>query len=79
MSSSTRSNYMDMVTFIAGVALVLTALSGIVFLLLIGLIVSETVRSLYRLLRKEKALPPPDRAAERTYGQKYFERAVSKD
>ena len=68
-----------MVTFVAGLAIVLTALSAIVFMILIGLILYSTIDNLRRLMSKGEVLPPPDKAAERTYGQQYFDRAVSKD
>ena len=68
-----------MVTFVAGLAIVLTALSALVFLAIIILVCYGTIDNLRRIYRQNEVLPPPDKAAERTYGQQYFDRAVSKD
>lgn len=68
-----------MVTFVAGLAIVLTALSALVFLAIITLVCYGAIDNLRRFMSKKETLPPPDKAAERTYGQQYFDRAVSKD
>lgn len=68
-----------MVTFILWTACILTGLCALVFLA-VGVVVTMGVVNMWRKRRALRhPLPPPDRAAERTYGQQYFERAVKKD
>lgn len=70
-----------MADFVAITAVILTLLSVGVFAAIIGLVLWDLALSVAKR-RKRKArevLPPPDKAAERTYGQQYFHRAVSKD
>ena len=58
----------------------LSALAGIVVLIIVGVIAYGAIGSLYRAVtRKPEILPPPDRATRRTYDQQYFDKAVSKE
>lgn len=67
-----------MVDVIMWTAIIGTGLAAIVFLILFALILA----ALFNYIRGETnnhSLPPPERVAERMYGQQYFERAVKKD
>lgn len=63
-----------MVDFIMWVAIIGTGLCVLVFLSVLALIILMLGNSM-----KGRVLPPPDKAAERMYNQRYFDRAVSKD
>lgn len=63
-----------MVTFIMWVAIIGTGLCVLVFLSVLALIILMLGNSV-----KGYVLPPPDKAAERMYGQQYFDRTMSKD
>ena len=65
-----------MLNFIAWVAVISTGLSAIVFLAIIGLIFASVFDHFKR--KGNGNLPPPDKAAERRWSQKYFERAIDK-
>lgn len=67
-----------MVDVIMWVAIIGTGLAATVFLILFALMFA----ALFNYIREKTSshsLPPPDHAAERMYGQQYFERAVKKD
>lgn len=67
-----------MVDVIMWTAVVGTGLAALVFLLVVALMFA----SLFNYIRDKTnnhSLPPPERVAERMYGQQYFERAVKKD
>jgi len=67
-----------MLDVIIWTAIIGSALCVLVFLTLAVLILASGVD----MWRKKRALrhpiPPPDRAAERMYGQQYFDRAIGK-
>jgi Na+-transporting methylmalonyl-CoA/oxaloacetate decarboxylase gamma subunit len=63
-----------MVDFIMWVAIIGTGLCVLVFLSVLALIILMLGNSM-----KNYILPPPDKAAERMYGQQYHDRIVSKD
>lgn len=65
-----------MTDFIVWVAVIGTMLCGLIILTIIGLVAFDVSCALFK--RKRKTLPNPDPRAERTYGQKYFDRAVGK-
>lgn len=66
-----------MVDFILWVSVIGTGLCALVFLTLFTLMFLSLVQYV-----KDKtnahALPPPDKAAERPWSQKYFERAIGR-
>jgi hypothetical protein len=62
-----------MLDVIIWVAIIGSALCALVFLTLIVLVLFSLGSRM-----KNYALPPPDRAAERMYGQQYFDRAIGK-
>lgn len=65
-----------MLDFLLWLAVISTGLCVIIFLCVVGvllLIVIDKVKSATPV-----ALPDPDPRAERTFGQKYFERAIGK-
>lgn len=66
-----------MADFIVWVAVIGTLLCGLVILTIIGLVAFDVSCALLKR-RKREALPDPDPRAERTYGQKYFDRAIGK-
>ena len=63
-----------MVDVILWVAVIGTGLCVLVFLSVLALIILMLVNSM-----RNRILPPPDKAAERMYGQQYFDRTMSKD
>jgi heme/copper-type cytochrome/quinol oxidase subunit 2 len=65
-----------MLDFIVWVAVISTGLSALVFLVVIGLIFASVFDHFKR--KGNSNLPPPDKAAERSWSQKYFERAIGK-
>ena len=62
-----------MLDIIIWTAIIGSALCVLVFLALTVLILFSLGSRV-----KDYVLPPPDRAAERMYGQQYFERAIGK-
>lgn len=69
-----------MADFVIYTVIGLSALAGIVVLIIVGVITYGAVGSLYRAVtRKPEVLLPPDRATRRTYDQHYFDKAVSKE
>lgn len=54
-----------------------TLLCGLVGIAILGLVLFDTGRALHRIYKRE-VLPEPDPKAERTYGQKYFERVIGR-
>lgn len=65
-----------MTDFIVWVAVIGTLLCGLIILAIVGLVAFDVSCALFK---RRKRLPDPARQAERTFGQKYFERAVKKD
>ena len=66
-----------MLDFILIVAIGGTFLCALVVIAILGLVLFDTSRALYRISKRE-VLPEPDPKAERTYGQKYFERVIGR-
>jgi len=66
-----------MLDFIIWVAVISTGLSALVFVAVIGLIFASLFDH-FRSKGNSHSLPPPDKAAERSWSQKYFERAIGK-
>lgn len=66
-----------MVNFIVWVAVISTLLCGLIVFVIVGLVAFDVSCALLKR-RKRKALPDPDPRADRTFGQKYFERAVGR-
>ena len=65
-----------MVNFIVFIAIVSTGLAVLVFAVILFLIMAM----LFARLTKQgnRLLPEPDKAADRPWGQKYFERAIGR-
>jgi hypothetical protein len=58
----------------------LSALAGIVFMVVAAVGIYCLSTDLYRAtISKPEVLLPPDRATRRTYDQQYFDKAVSKE
>lgn len=66
-----------MVDFIFWVSVIGTGLCVLVFAVLFFLIFVSFI-SYIKDKFNNHALPPPDKAAERPWGQKYFERAIGR-
>jgi hypothetical protein len=67
-----------MIDFILWVALIGTALCALVMLTLIVTIIVSVADAWRRHKALRGVLPPPDKAADRTYGLNYFYRANGK-
>ena len=67
-----------MLDFIIWVAIVGSAMCMLVFLALIVVVMMSIVDAYKRRMESHAVLPPPDKAADRTYGLKYFYRANGK-
>jgi hypothetical protein len=65
-----------MVNFIVFVAIVGSGLAVLVFAVIIFLIMAMLFARLTE--RGNHSLPEPDKAADRPWGQKYFERAINR-
>jgi hypothetical protein len=65
-----------MVNFIVFVAIVGSGLAVLVFAVIIFLIMAMLFARLTE--RGNHSLPEPDKAADRPWGQKYFERAIGR-
>jgi hypothetical protein len=69
-----------MADFVIYTVIGLSALAGLTLIALAGIVIYCLSKDLYRTLRhKPEVLPPPDKAASRTYDQAYFDKAVSKE
>ena len=65
-----------MVNFIVFIAIVSTGLAVLVFAVILFLIMAMLFARLTE--RGNHSLPEPDKAADRPWGQKYFERAIGR-
>ena len=66
-----------MLDFVVWVAIISTGLAVLVFLTILALIFASLF-DYFRSKGNSNSLPPPDKAAERSWSQKYFERAIGK-
>lgn len=67
-----------MVDVVLWIAVIGTGLCVLVYLTLLGVIILSIIGYVTGERNKNEVLPEPDPRAERTYGQKYFERAIGR-
>ena len=67
-----------MLNFVIWVSIISTGLAALVFLAILGVTLASVFDHFRGKSNWHRNLPPPDKAAERPWSQKYFERVIGK-
>lgn len=67
-----------MMDVFVGIICALVAVAVAVWIAVLFVMVTNVIDNYRKRSSRQVALPPPDKAAERMYGQQYFERAIGR-